>query len=314
MTAHPPGPHTPGLRILLAHDLSASAELASSFVARRPWPASTVVRVVSSPAGIGPPISSFANLREIRTHDHEVRLAIAAAHERTSAELRAAGLVVESATLRGKPERAIVEEAERFRADVVVVGARGQGAVTAALLGSVSRAVAENARCSVLVVRGHAPDAHRVLLATDGSPPARFATALVASWPMFAEVQVLVLAVGDAPPRSPRAVLGEPASRTAFRDALSASIDRACAIVDEATAELVGSGRGTEVEVDVRLGDVHAEIAATADTWPTDLVVLGAGTEPRLQRLLLGSVARKVLDGVSCSVLVARPPADPGSG
>ena len=62
-----------GVRILLAHDLSDAADIAATFVASATWPPGTTVRIVTSPAGIGGPLSSFANLSEVRAHVGEVR-------------------------------------------------------------------------------------------------------------------------------------------------------------------------------------------------------------------------------------------------
>ena len=55
--------------------------------------------------------------------------------------------------LEGSPKQAIVEEAERWGADLVVVGSHGRGFWGRLLLGSVSHAVAARANCPVLIVR-----------------------------------------------------------------------------------------------------------------------------------------------------------------
>ena len=294
-----------GLRILLAHDLSASADEAARLITHAAWPASTVVRVVSSPVGVGPVLPSFAGYRQAQDHADELREAMLIAHERVATELRDAGLTVETGILRGAPERAIVADGRRFRADLIVVGARGQGSLAAALLGSVSRAVVEKALCSVLVARGGV--VRRVLVASDGSPPAEFATSVVGTWPMFAEASILLVAVGEPAPRYPRAVLGEGEWRLAFREAMVASGDQACDVAEQALAR-IQAGDG-EIDVEIRFGDVAGEITASARTWPADMVVVGAHSRPLLHRLFLGSVARTVVDGVDASVLVARPPA-----
>lgn len=54
----------------------------------------------------------------------------------------------------GPPEQTIVEEAENWGADLIIVGSHGYGFWSRALLGSVSNAVLNHAPCSVLVVRG----------------------------------------------------------------------------------------------------------------------------------------------------------------
>ncbi len=290
------------VRILIAHDLSAAAELAVSLISHATWPASTVVRVMSSPAGIGPALSSFANLSEVRARSHQVRQEIALTHERVAADLYEAGVAVETGIAPGKPEQAIVAAADRFQADVIVMGARHQGSIAATLLGSVSRAVVERARCSVLVARGTTP--LRVLLATDGSGPARFATTIVGTWPLFTDSRILLVGVGDGPPLYPGVVLSHGERSMAYSDAIATSADDATSVVEEAVNDL--TARGRQVQSEIRLGEAATQVVAAARDWPADMVVLGSNAKPLLHRLFLGTVARKVLDGVTCSVLVAR--------
>jgi nucleotide-binding universal stress UspA family protein len=53
----------------------------------------------------------------------------------------------------GVPERVIVEEAENWGADLIVMGSHGYGFWQRALLGSVSNSVMQHAPCSVLIAR-----------------------------------------------------------------------------------------------------------------------------------------------------------------
>ncbi len=53
----------------------------------------------------------------------------------------------------GATDRVIIETAEEWQADLIVVGSHGRGFWGRALLGSVSDAVIHHAPCSVLVVR-----------------------------------------------------------------------------------------------------------------------------------------------------------------
>ena len=57
----------------------------------------------------------------------------------------------------GRPVARIVQEARRHGSDLLVVGARGAGAATRLLLGSVSESLLRRAECPVLVVRTGAP-------------------------------------------------------------------------------------------------------------------------------------------------------------
>ena len=68
-------------------------------------------------------------------------------------QLKAAGLTVEARMLEGEPRRTLLQEAKRWKADSIFVGARGLGAVDRFLMGSVSMVVATRAPCTVEVVR-----------------------------------------------------------------------------------------------------------------------------------------------------------------
>lgn len=66
---------------------------------------------------------------------------------------RAPDLQVAAEALEGSPKKMIVEEAERWGADLIIVGSHGYGPVKRFLLGSVAQAVVLHAPCSVEVVR-----------------------------------------------------------------------------------------------------------------------------------------------------------------
>ena len=60
---------------------------------------------------------------------------------------------VSTGVLCGSPERTIVDEAENWGADLIVVGSHGYGFWERMFLGSVSNGVVHHAPCSVLIVR-----------------------------------------------------------------------------------------------------------------------------------------------------------------
>jgi len=63
------------------------------------------------------------------------------------------GIDAEAELLAGSPAPRIVAYADSVGADLIVVGSRGHGGITSAVLGSVSRAVLAQTRLPVLVVR-----------------------------------------------------------------------------------------------------------------------------------------------------------------
>ncbi len=62
-------------------------------------------------------------------------------------------LDVTAEVLDGSPPRVIVETAEDWKADLIVIGSHGYGFWSRVMLGSVSNSVVHHAPCSVLVVR-----------------------------------------------------------------------------------------------------------------------------------------------------------------
>jgi nucleotide-binding universal stress UspA family protein len=146
------------MKILLATDGSACSECAVEEVARRPWPADTQVRVVSvvePPAPlVAEPYMGLAGYFE--EAERVSREQARTASDEAAALVRAGqndGAQVSAEVLTGSPKRVIVEESERWGADLIVVGSHGYKSWERMLLGSVSQAVAAHARCSVEIVR-----------------------------------------------------------------------------------------------------------------------------------------------------------------
>ncbi len=71
--------------------------------------------------------------------------------EQAAAAVRMRGVTVESHTLTGDPAEALLEIAEREKADLIVVGNRGMHGV-GRMLGSVPNKVSHRASCHVLIV------------------------------------------------------------------------------------------------------------------------------------------------------------------
>src|SRR5688500_15879888 len=132
--------HT-GRRVLLATDGSETSAAAARALAGRPWPEGSEFRVVS----VEEPWA-------IKSSRMDPQKAV------TSAEqvLASTGLKAMGAVFSGKAKEVIVEEARKWDADLIVVGSHGRRGFKRFLLGSVSDAVAMNAHCSVVVVRGPA--------------------------------------------------------------------------------------------------------------------------------------------------------------
>jgi nucleotide-binding universal stress UspA family protein len=146
------------MKIILATDGSPCSDTAVNEVARMPLPADTQVRVIYV---IEPPAPLVAEpyMGVVGYFEEAERLGRQQAREtveRAAARLQTgqgASVQVSTEVLTGSPKRTIVEEAESWGADLIVVGSHGYKSWERMLLGSVSQAVAAHARCSVLIVR-----------------------------------------------------------------------------------------------------------------------------------------------------------------
>lgn len=148
------------MRILLATDGSPCSDVAVDEVARRPWPAGTMLRVISIMVPPTPLVQEPLTVSEdLYSQLEEVeRKSRGDAVERAAERLRARSastcdLHITAEVLEGSPRRVIVEEAERYKADLIIVGSHGYRSWERMLLGSVSHSVALHADCSVEIVR-----------------------------------------------------------------------------------------------------------------------------------------------------------------
>ena len=146
------------MKILLAVDGSPCSEAAVEEVGRRPWPEGTSIKVLTAyelpapptPEGWALPANYFEDL-DAALHQQARNIldrAITTLKSRLNKSISLDGKM-----LPGSPRSVILEEAEDWGADLIVVGSHGYRAWERFLLGSVSQSVVSHAKCSVEVVR-----------------------------------------------------------------------------------------------------------------------------------------------------------------
>src|SRR5215471_639388 len=143
------------IRLLIGHDGSPEADNVVDQVCRRSWPAGTQVKIVSVVEAL---VSTRADelagiagtVHDINAEEFKWLQYLAGQAEQKCAK---AGLIASSLVLEGHPKETLVNEARRWNADTIFIGARGLGLVDRLLLGSVSGSVVTHAPCTVEVVR-----------------------------------------------------------------------------------------------------------------------------------------------------------------
>ena len=151
------------MKILLAVDGSQCSDAAIREVIKRPWPPQSEVRIVTAveiPMIIGVGLEPWpANYyEELQKTACEAAKTIIDKAVRKLSEASDKTLKITHEIIGGPPSQVIVEEAQKWEADLIVMGSRGLGAWNRLLLGSVSNAVVHHAKCSVEIVRESKPD------------------------------------------------------------------------------------------------------------------------------------------------------------
>ncbi len=288
-------------RVLVATDGSSSARTALELVRAFAWPAGTTLRLVH----VVSPLPALVQWGPARRRLDGLGDPLRASLAETAEHLLRADIELQIDVLSdGEPADRIVRDAREFRADLIVTGSRGHGAIATMLLGSVAAAVVDHAPCPVLVARR--PSCARIVLAEDGSPGAFEARQLLATWPIFKGLALRVVSVAHvtSPLLSGIAPMMLEEARRAREELLAETRSAYGRLASESAEQLRIAGRHAESEV--RSGDVAAAILASARGMDADLIAMGSRGHGAMTRLLLGSVARNVLTHATCSVLIAR--------
>jgi nucleotide-binding universal stress UspA family protein len=293
-------------RILVCYDGSPGADQAVALVASMSWDSETLIHVVTAIDGTrelraawGPLALADSAVLEAEAKAQALEL-LGAARDR----LTAVGSTVDCAVVTGRTAQALAEEARRLSTTLMVVGSRGLGTISATLLGSVSAELVDIAPCPVLVARS--ATVRGIVFATDGSPSAAAAEAFLSNLPIASEVPVRVVSsaevlrvwtTGIAPTMYHQALVAQAEYETEMRQSHAAIAAASCARL---------AAHGIDARPEVHSGDPAVEVLAAATAASADLIVLGSRGQTGLKRLILGSVARRVLHHAAASVLVVR--------
>lgn len=287
-------------RILLATDGSPSAQAALATAAKFPWPPSSRAQAVVARSSWLPAVSG------------EARAAAEASFKGIADEARRvlAPRWPEAKTvfIDEPPGDAILGEAARCRASLIVLGWRGHGTFRRLLAGSVSRNVAARAQCPVLVVREPARAVRRFVVGFDGCPNSELALEFLSSLEPGRGNRVVLVNVVQP--------IQTPGSIGRFPRSMRASIDQQVTALNEEqrqqaeTTVVAGATRlvrsGWTAKGEVRIGAPLASLLAAVEEHRADVLMLGARASGGLEHLLLGSVANGALDRSPVPVMLVR--------
>lgn len=251
---------------------------------------------------IGPRLDEEAHNRERTYLDGVVEWL------RSSKEVPVTGVILE-----GPIVEALEEQIEASGTDLVVITTHGRGPLGRAWLGSVADQLMRRLRTPLILVRpseralspgfGHIG---RILIALDGSPFAEqvLAEATTMGRAYGASYALLFVLEPPGPLADPTGLMvlpGAPEVERLLRQRAEEYLHR--------TAERLRS-EGLEVSTHLVEGPaVVPTILAQADELGVDLIALATHGAGGVERLMIGSVADKVIRGSTRPVMVVRPAA-----
>jgi nucleotide-binding universal stress UspA family protein len=177
----------------------------------------------------------------------------------------------------------ILEEAQKLRPDLIIMGRRGRSRLFRLMMGNVTARVISHSPYHVLAVPKEVPlQFQKLLIASDGSPNSQVA---------FQEALQIVRRLGSS-------LLALSVARS------EEDLPRTQAIVAALQAE--AQQAGVSLQAQVLLGRPPEMILQAAGQHHIDLIVMGALGLTSLEALLMGSTTERVIARAPCAVLVVK--------
>lgn len=214
------------------------------------------------------------------------------------------GLKVSIAWKVGEAYRAILDLAKEHKADVIVLANRAHGTVARLFMGSTATQVVRHSEIPVIAVPPEADDMNNgcqtILVATDFSETAHAA----ASW---ARSVAACMA-------SPRKIIVAHAHLAAVVPAVEPGFITPAMLEDDVAASQAQLERevdalrqpGFDVEGVLLDGPAASAVLDLAHSRGVDMIAMGTHGRSGINRMLVGSVAERVMHNASCPILTIR--------
>ena len=204
-------------------------------------------------------------------------------------------MLVKTVCEEGEVYERIVDLADAENCDVIVMGRRGQRPIERSLIGSVTARVIGHTQRDVLVVPNVTAIGWKmIVLATDGSKYSTAATERAIGFAKSYGGELKVISVVDVPSEfyaeAPQAV--------------EDLVRKAKGFVADVKKQ--SEAAGVKTETFVAEAEAYQAVNNLAQEQKADMIVIGSHGRTGLRRLLMGSVAEKVIGYAPCPVLVVK--------
>jgi nucleotide-binding universal stress UspA family protein len=189
----------------------------------------------------------------------------------------------------------IVDLAEAENCDLIIMGRRGMSRLERTLVGSVTARVIGHSQRDVLIVPNNSSVGwKRILVATDGSKYSKLAVERAIDFAKSYESALRVVSVVDVPSEF----------YAEATDAVEDMIDKAKGFIEDIKNQAESEGINTKTFAGE--GEAYQVITELAKEHDINTIFLGSHGRTGLKRLLMGSVAEKVIGHATCPVLVVK--------
>jgi nucleotide-binding universal stress UspA family protein len=196
----------------------------------------------------------------------------------------------------------ISEEAAKSKASIIIMGRRGKTGLRRLAMGSTTARVIGHAPCNVLVVPSAAQvEFKSLVVATDGSRHSTAAASEAIGIAKRNNSKLTVIAVVPSELATPTDVDFVVTQRERLAEKEMQAAEQNAKAVKEAAQK-----EGVSVQAFVMTGKPADAIIETAREKNADLIVVGSHGRTGLEKLLMGSVAERVIVLSACAVLVVK--------
>jgi nucleotide-binding universal stress UspA family protein len=205
------------------------------------------------------------------------------------------GALIKTVVEEGEVCERIIDLSDAENSDLIIMGRRGLRRIERVLVGSVTARVIGFTQKDVLVVPKDAEiGLKKILLATDGSKYSEAAAERAIDLAKTYEGELKVISVVEAPSE-----VYEDSSR------VTENLIKKAKGYTEDVAKRAESA-GIKAEAFVKTGKTCQVITEFAKEQKSDLIIMGSHGKRGLRRLLMGSVAERVIGLAACPVLVVK--------
>ena len=221
-------------------------------------------------------------------------------------QINSQGLRFRSQVLRGEPSKEIFELAEREKANLLVMGKRGQGLIDRMLTGSTTLSVLRESNIPILTVKKRDEETpieiKNILVPLDISEETDSALNYASDLAERVKADIMVVYVFSL------YAYEYEVPYWVFDDLIKISTEKLAKKVDEIKLRLGNKAAELKIKTEVIQGlNTAISIADYASRANTDLIVMNTHGRKGFKKFILGSVTEKVVQEAHCPVLVLKP-------